>query len=93
MAESFPEVPGMRSRHEVETTINGLEFIEKGNESLVSPVIKMYREKLQYMKENKILFISKKELDVQPEKKHKIKELLDEEIDKTVNEIKALNNI
>ena len=53
----------------------------------------MYREKLQYMKENKILFISKKELDVQPEKKHKIKELLDEEIDKTVNAIKALNNI
>lgn len=86
MAENFPEVPGMRSRREVETTINGLEYIKKGNEVLVSPVIKMYCEKLQYMKENKILFMPKEEFDIDPVKKTAIIELLDEEIARVINE-------
>ncbi len=76
-AQKWFHKDGEKNQGEMEIAIRGLGYIEKGNESLVCPVIRKYREKLQYMKENNIKSIPIEEIGITTLEQLEINELID----------------
>ena len=62
----------------MELAIRGLGYILEDDVEFISRIIKKYRDKLEYMKENNIKSIPFKELGISDEEQDKVEKLIDQ---------------
>ena len=78
MATTWLHEPGRKNQKEMESAIRGLGYILEDDVEFISKIIKKYRDKLEYMKENNIKSIPFKELGISEEEQDKVEKLIDQ---------------
>ena len=78
MATTWLHEPGRKNQKEMELAIRGLGYILEDDVEFISRIIKKYRDKLEYMKENNIKSIPFKELGISDEEQDKVEKLIDQ---------------